>query len=178
MFICITIVYLNMEFFISDLHNMDDNIIKYMHRPFEDVYHMQDTIVDNWNDTVNSEDTVWLLGDVGDVKILSQLNGIIKIVLGNHDDEAQINKMYPDIKTYDLPVMINNTTWCSHVPILDGIVPESPLINIHGHIHRYFYGIGSDWSSGRRHFNVSVENINYTPITGPQIASRLNYIGV
>lgn len=167
-----------MEYFISDLHIDDANIITYMHRPFENIIDMKETIIKNWNNIVKCTDTVWLLGDIGNPDVLYHLNGIIKIVIGNHDNEKQINKDHPDIRTYDLPVMVNSTIWCSHVPIFDGLVPEAPIINLHGHTHRYFYGIGYDWASGRRHFNVSVENINYTPITMKEIGERLNYNGI
>ena len=124
---------------------------------------------------VNENDTVWIVGDIGNPEILSFLNGRKKIILGNHDDKEKL-KSIDNLDIYDYPIMVG-PLWLSHEPILY-MPPESPYLNIHGHIHSFTYGKGTYWKDGRRHFNVSVENINYTPISADEIKKILKYIDV
>ena len=58
-----------------------------------------------------------------------------------------------------------NGLWLSHEPIT--FMPkECPYLNIHGHLHSLIYGTEDrTWKGGNRYFNVSVERINYTPIS-------------
>lgn len=80
-----------MIYFTSDLHLGHDNIIGYCNRPFRDSRHMNQVLIDNWNDTVAADDEVYFLGDwcMGDedagIEIARQLNGTIWFVPGNHD---------------------------------------------------------------------------------------------
>ena len=169
-----------MDYFISDLHIGDKNIIQYEHRPFTSLDEMSETIINNWNNIVTDNDTVYLLGDIGkSADIINSLKGNIVVVKGNHDDEIydelielqQIGK----IKLYDYPIMVNNCLWLSHEPI-GYMPPECPYLNIHGHLHRFQYGlIGRTWEEGNRYFNVSVEQINYTPISFEEIGRRIGY---
>ncbi len=77
-----------MDFFISDLHIDDSNIIMYEHRPFATLEDMKAIIVKNWNATVTDKDNVYLLGDIGkSTNILNELQGNITVVMGNHDKD-------------------------------------------------------------------------------------------
>jgi len=77
--------------FTSDLHFGHANIIKYCNRPFESVDHMNQELIRRWNEKVQPEDTVWVLGDVAmgklkeTVPLVAQLNGDKHLVAGNHD---------------------------------------------------------------------------------------------
>lgn len=81
------------NWFTSDIHFYHNNIIKYSNRPFNDVNHMNDSLINNWNSVVGENDTVYSLGDfafakVGKIlEILSQLKGNIHLINGNHDEE-------------------------------------------------------------------------------------------
>ena len=138
-----------MDYFISDIHNLDSNIITYEHRPFKDVYEMRKTIIENCNNIIKEHDTLWILGDIGNPEILKELKGNIKIILGNHDNKESILKVRFDIEIYDYPIMVG-PLWLSHEPILY-MPPEIPYLNIHGHIHSFQYGKGIYWENGRRH---------------------------
>jgi calcineurin-like phosphoesterase family protein len=146
---------------------------------------MNDIIIDNWNSIVKPENTVFHLGDFalgweGNSKkecykeLLSQLNGKKILIKGNHDKET--DKFYLDIgfeKVYKYYVF--DKTLFIHYPLItnDYYMSESEknFINqmknyykinnlkrvIHGHTHNSNTGLSN-------HYNVSVENINYTPI--------------
>ena len=66
-------------------------------RPFETKQQMNEEMIHRWNETVGPEDTVYHLGDFGFHStasqlnpILSQLNGEIHLVMGNHDYSPDI----------------------------------------------------------------------------------------
>ena len=52
-----------MVFVTSDLHFGHKNIIKYENRPFKDVEEMDQKLIENWNNKVGKDDTVYILGD-------------------------------------------------------------------------------------------------------------------
>ena len=47
----------------SDLHFGHKNIIKYENRPFNNIEEMDKAIIDLWNETINDEDLIYILGD-------------------------------------------------------------------------------------------------------------------
>lgn len=163
-----------MNYFISDLHIGDINIIMYEHRPFKNILEMRKTIVKSWNNKIKDEDTVYLLGDIGDISILNELNGKIVIVCGNHDNYNEIKDVFPNIEISKYPIMVDGF-WLSHEPIT--FMPkECPYLNIHGHLHSLIYGTEDrTWIGGNRYFNVSVERVNYTPISQEEIARIMQY---
>lgn len=75
----------------SDTHFNHKNVIKYCNRPYQTVEDMNERLINNWNERVGIDDTVFHLGDFGfgnasklaDIRI--RLNGRIFFVLGNHD---------------------------------------------------------------------------------------------
>ena len=81
--------------FIGDTHFNHKNIIEYTSRTrwFEpkDTMSMESEIILRWNEVVKPEDIVYHLGDFafGDQeeikRLVKQLNGKIRLILGNHD---------------------------------------------------------------------------------------------
>ena len=76
-------------FFTSDWHIGHANIIKYDDRPFRNVSHMREVLVNNYNSTVPENGICYFLGDIGfkgDIKsVISRLNGTKILIRGNHD---------------------------------------------------------------------------------------------
>lgn len=54
-----------MIFYTSDLHFCHSNIIKLCNRPFNNVDEMNSVLVSKWNERVNKNDIVYILGDIG-----------------------------------------------------------------------------------------------------------------
>ena len=77
--------------FTSDLHFGHANIIEYSGRPFADVDEMNEALIERWNDAVQPDDLVWVLGDVAmgrigeTLPLVSRLAGRKQLVAGNHD---------------------------------------------------------------------------------------------
>ena len=167
-----------MEYFISDTHFSDPNILIYSRPNFKSIEEMNNLIVKNWNETVTNKDTVYILGDIGNLEYLNKLNGNKIIIIGNHDRYEEILDKYPDIKVYDKPI-IEKWMILSHEPIVF-LPKEAPFLNIHGHLHQfdYRYGTSLNWYDGNRYFNVSCEKINFTPISKEEIIKQIEYINI
>ena len=150
------------EFYIADFHAGHKKIIDYEHRPFRDCAEMEETIIKNWNSVVRMDDIVMVLGDVSfypkeiTKKIIEGLNGRKFLITGNHDGHSLAWwQSVGFVFVSKWPILRHKWLICSHEPIY--LEKNTPYRNIHGHIH-------GNRTLSDKHFNVSVENINYTPI--------------
>lgn len=79
-------------FIVSDLHLGHDKPFIYGARGFENVDDMNEAIIRKWNEIVDEEDDVYILGDLvmgeeRNLQLLRRLNGYFYIVRGNHDSD-------------------------------------------------------------------------------------------
>ncbi len=175
-------------FITSDLHFSHDRDFIYQKRGFKNVDEMNEAIIKNWNEVVDPEDEVYMLGDfmLNDPKrgaqCIRRLNGNITLICGNHDtSDKQItyHEQCGNIKD------IENAEWIkfgeyrfflSHFPTLctpaDVKKPTSHcLINLCGHVHtrdRWY-----DWKNGRI-YHCEVDAHNMTPVAIEDIIADLN----
>ena len=78
---------------------------------------------------VGKNDTLIILGDIGDKEWLKKLRGYKVLILGNHDVGATTYQEYVD-EVYEGALMISDKLILSHEPI------DFPYaLNIHGHCH-------------------------------------------
>lgn len=145
----------------SDLHIGHDKSFLYEPRGFESIEEHDRTLLENWNELVNANDTVYVLGDVMlrhnlddtdfsyGLSVLQKLNGRLVIIRGNHDSVNKIEKYkgcgnvvsagdaalylnYPEKGSYHF--------YLSHYPTLVFRKKLKPLktaiINLYGHIHQ------------------------------------------
>jgi calcineurin-like phosphoesterase family protein len=120
------------------------------------------------NAVVRPKDKVYFLGDVTmhksarSLDILAKLNGEKILIKGNHDTckIAAYMQHFKDIRAVHSVDKIVLT----HVPVH----PESLSRwrgNVHGHLHSREVLLPLAKIPDKRYFNVSVERINYTPIS-------------
>jgi len=159
-----------MIYFIADTHFSDEDIMRYENRPFDDIVKMNEELLSRWNGIVSKEDEVYVLGDFGadgqEAFILNQLNGKKFLVKGNHDVKS--NQYYRDSgfeEVYDHPIIIKDFWILSHEPLY--VNRNMPYANLFGHVHDS--PIIKTYS--KQHYCVSVERINYTPISFDDIVS-------
>ncbi len=151
-------------FFTADTHFNDERILRYENRPFKSVKEMNDEIIRRWNSCVRDEDTVYLLGDVGDESFVKNLSGKKILVKGNHDTKSNEHYRLSGFdEVYDLPVIFQNFWILSHEPLY--VCKNMPYANIFGHVHSN--PIYRDYSS--QSFCASVERIDYTPVLFEEI---------
>ncbi|WFD08988.1 phosphoesterase [Tepidibacter hydrothermalis] len=155
-------------YFISDMHFGHSNIIKYENRPFKNIKEMDATIIKNWNSVVKKDDKVFVLGDISfydkekTAEIIYSLNGYKVLILGNHDNERSLHwwKSVGFDEVINYSIIYNDFYILSHEPMY--LNDNMPYMNIHGHIHNLKY-------ESKQFFNVSVECIDYTPISFEKI---------
>ena len=80
-----------MIYYIADMHFGHTNVLRFDNRPFSDTAQMDDTLIQNWNGRVTSDDTVYVLGDAfwkneeNSIQIMERLRGHKHLIQGNHD---------------------------------------------------------------------------------------------
>lgn len=136
---------LGQVFFCSDTHFGSQKALKFSRRPFEDVEDMNWSIVRNWNKVVSPRDSVYHLGDFGDLEYAKHLNGNIHLILGNYEEEliAQNQQYLEELKSVFQSVqkelvveLVDNNlqktkVHLSHKPS----DADMSLYNAFGHIH-------------------------------------------
>lgn len=165
-------------FLISDTHFNHTNILSFRKvngeplRLFSSTEEMNEVMIQNWNLVVGPKDKVYHLGDVAfkgakALEILSRLNGDKVLIKGNHDihKPSAYLQYFRDIRAYH----ILDKLLLAHVPV-HPISLERWRGQIHGHLHDNVVG-------DIKYFNVSVEQINYTPIDFEEIREYFNIYG-
>jgi calcineurin-like phosphoesterase family protein len=70
-----------MVYIYSDPHFYHEKIIDYTDRPFDNAEEMNEALIKNWNDVVNKDDKVFVLGDFG-LGNKEQMKAIVKRLKG------------------------------------------------------------------------------------------------
>ena len=159
-------------YFIADTHFGDERIRRYENRPFSDAAEMDAALIARWNAVVGKEDLVYVLGDFGafgcETCVLEKLSGNICLIKGNHDTKE--NAYYRSAgfyEVYDLPVVLDGFWILSHEPLY--VNRNMPYANIFGHVH----GSPMFQNYSGQHYCVSVERIDYTPVSMEEIAQKV-----
>lgn len=145
--------------FFSDPHFSHENMAKA--RGFKSVEEHDNHIIKKRNQKVSKRDIVWLLGDLTMEKrspypLLAKLNGIIRVVGGNHDRPQDMQELLKYVHSISGMVKYKGFV-LTHCPIHESEIARFRG-NIHGHVH-------AEGLPDHRYFNVSAENINYEPIS-------------
>ncbi|WP_010497764.1 metallophosphoesterase [Paenibacillus elgii] len=167
------------EWFIADPHFGHKNILKYESRPFIDTEHMDNVIIEKYNQIVSEGDTVFWLGDMFfcnstrmDYISKRLAKGRNILVRGNHDKGITDGKFlklgFKPFKMIQLKgVML------THEPISDHNMRYLEQFgvrkNIHGHVHSQ-----TEDFDPTKYQCVSVEKINYSPIGLLELLERFN----
>lgn len=172
------------RYVISDLHLGHQAILKYRTQ-FATLYEMHDTIINNWNSVVTSQDKVYVLGDVAwnkeSLALFDKMNGKKILIKGNHDilKLKEYCKYFTDIRG----AMEYKGCILTHIPVHECQLSRFKF-NIHGHMHdkkiaikeyntipRGVNLIGSyinlqpiNEFIDNRYINVCCEQVNYTPV--------------
>lgn len=166
----------------SDPHFYHHNICKFTNydgskvRPWDDAEKMTEEMIQWYNDCVNDEDRVYILGDVTFTvahmkRAVSRMKGRKVLVPGNHDP-TKIKKyidLFDDVRGY----IVKKGFIMSHIPIHPGSLSRWKL-NIHGHTHANQvededYPTHSTTPHDSRYFCACVERTNFRPILLDQI---------
>lgn len=155
-------------------------------RPFSSVEEMDELMIRNWNDKIRQSDHVYHLGDVAmkrqDVdRIMPRLNGHKRLVRGNHDIFK--TKLYMKYFEEIYGVRVIDRMIFTHIPIAPWCMGRFS-VNVHGHVHTSQSRVMRFNKPAAQHIpdgvakecvyvNLSVEAINYTPVSLEEIKSWL-----
>lgn len=153
-------------------------------RDFASAAEMDEVMVERWNALVQPNDVVIHLGDVvinkKKLPILDRLNGIKKLVLGNHDIH-HLSALAPYFESMTSMRTEGKDILMTHVPVHEQCI-ERFGCNVHGHLHekritweveREWFDMGSDTEIDPRYLNVSCEHTNLAPITIDEVRKRI-----
>jgi calcineurin-like phosphoesterase family protein len=176
-------------FLVSDTHFSHRGIVQFLRpdgskeRPWDNIEEMDEALVANWNSVVRPKDKIYHLGDVvinrSALPILARLNGEKILVKGNHD-VFRIEEYTPYFKDVRGSATLNDYVM-THIPIHTSAI-ERWKGNIHGHLHsgRVVKVVQrvrdrDEWEQtiiDPSYLCVSVEQINYTPISLDEAMKR------
>lgn len=170
-------------YFTSDTHFFHENIIPHCDRPFENLEHMHQVLVDNWNSVVRKADVVYHLGDFAFTRnssidtevtdLMSNLNGNKFLVNGNHDRKTVTrNKKWSKVTPYhEISIDIGSThrqlITMSHYPLLYWNKMRFGSYMLHGHCH------GTLKEDHSLRIDVGVDCNDFTPISLSQVIERM-----
>lgn len=169
-------------FFVSDTHWGHKNILNFepYHRPFDTIEEHDQVLIDNWNSVVNKKDIVYHLGDVvfgkENMKKLGLLNGDKRLIMGNHDCYVTSDYLRYFTKLHGC-LQWQGFCLLTHVPVNPQQLGNRFKYNIHGHLHSKNVTLpqleGKEaYINDLRYINVSVEQINLTPISWDDLKDK------
>ena len=157
-------------FYLSDTHFNHAKIITLCNRPFANVDEMNDTLIENINNTVSDDDLVRFLGDFAwsdHVYFFKQLHGSWEFIRGNHDEAAEglgwLRKDdYREVKDGEYKLKL------FHYPITEWNGFYKGHYHFYGHVHtNKMMEQPLNWRA--RAFNVGAEALDYRPQTATEI---------
>ncbi len=132
-------------FYISDTHFSHTNILHFDHRPWLTIEEHDKALIENWNNAVTNQDTIYILGDFhwgkeyDWIDVLEQLNGNKVLIRGNHDIMPQKSKKYfQDIKDYKEIDDNGRKVVLCHYPIPYFKNHFYGSYHLYGHVHNTF----------------------------------------
>ena len=144
----------------SDLHFGHKNIMKFCPqsraRFRDDVDYMNEAMVREWNEIVEPQDLVYILGDVAFLpaakatEYMHRLNGRKILVQGNHDrkllQDADFRGCFEEVHHYLDINYAGHKCVMFHYPIAEFDQMHRGALHFHGHLH--------GGASGLEHFRV------------------------
>lgn len=133
----------------SDLHFGHSNIMRFCPvtraRFNNDVNFMNEAMIREWNDCVQPEDMVYILGDVAflsaqkAVAILRRLNGRKILIKGNHDrkllNDSEFRNCFVEIHSDWIGNIDGVWVHMYHFPIMEWDQMHRGAVHFYGHVH-------------------------------------------
>lgn len=133
----------------SDLHFGHKNIMSFCPetraRFRNDVAYMTEAMIEEWNNRVETNDTVYILGDVAFMsgsdagRVVNRLNGTKILVEGNHDKktlkDATFHGAFEEVHKYLDINYDGHKIVMFHYPISEWDQMHRGALHFHGHLH-------------------------------------------
>jgi calcineurin-like phosphoesterase family protein len=153
--------------YIADLHL--SHLSMAIKRGFSSIEEHDEIIIERWNRTVSKRDVTYILGDITMEKkspyhMLSRLNGVKHVVLGNHDRRQDVQELLKYVTSVS-GIILHKGLWLTHCPV-HPFELERVRGNVHGHVHEKII-------HHPKYYCVSCENVDYTPVTLKQLGIEI-----
>lgn len=147
----------------------------YKPRGFDNIWDMNNAIVENWNKIVDIEDDIYVLGDLmlndndEGARLIKSLKGKLHIVLGNHDSDtrAMMYNMFWNVEEVSYATVLKYNGYhfyLSHYPTFTANLEKESLkkctINLYGHTHQK----SNFYNDIPFMYHVGVDSHNCTPV--------------
>jgi calcineurin-like phosphoesterase family protein len=192
----------------SDHHFFHRNIIELCARPFRDAEEMNAALINNWNDRVAYDDTVWVLGDVAldkrKLNVVMELNGTKHLIAGNHDTcwaghrriRDNPDRLRGEVARYEVagfdrvyasgfasPHLLGNglEVALSHLPYRGDSHAEDRYADqrlVDEGLPLLCGHVHEKWTVSGRQVNVGVDVWHYAPVSEEEIISLLHHAGI
>jgi len=172
----------DMKYFSADLHLFHDAILQYCDRPFVNVEQMWRAIKRNWNNTVQQNDEVYIIGDLTLkginfkhvlTEMIGQLAGTKHLIIAPTHDLLR-PRDYEEIgfQTIHYPVLqLPNGWYLAHDPAVATALPDNSIL-VCGHVHQLFSFITNP--KGVKIINVGVDVRSFTLVSEYNIETIIN----
>ena len=166
------------KFFHADWHFKHKNILTLCNRNFKTINEHDEYLIERINATVNNNDILYVLGDLGchkDINSLRQylkrINGNIHVILGNHDHLADLTKLKQegvicDVKEFKTVQEGNKHLICCHYPLKEWNGYYRGYYHVFGHVH----GTIQPYDNC---MDVGVDAIGFDPIEFNEVIKRI-----
>lgn len=180
-----------MNYFIADLHLGHKNVLSFDNRPFKSIEDHDKALIENWNNVVEIDDDVYILGDISwynstkTIEIMRSLNGNKHLIKGNHDGKLlknrELQREFVEIVDYkELSLPDGKGIVLCHYPIPCFKNHYYGWYHFYGHVHtsheynmmeRVRYEMEELYTIPCEMYNVGamIPQIEYTPKTLEQI---------
>lgn len=162
--------------FTADLHFGHAAMLNLAQRPFENVDAMDAYLIRTWNEYIQPNDQVYILGDVSflpqikTLDVLASLNGRKYLLQGNHDKglfKGRLGKtiatLFEWIKDYHVFKHDGVRAVLSHYPFRSWDMMHHGTWNLHGHSHGTLLPQGRQFDVGVDHARREVGN--FAPVS-------------
>jgi calcineurin-like phosphoesterase family protein len=168
-------------FLTADQHWNHAGIIRLANRKFDDINHLNEHMISEWNSVVRAGDDVYHLGDFtrdldDALALLLRLNGRISIIPGNHDrwirDLEEDNRLSVDLTILPPLARLNfNHTqiWISHYPLRAWEGSFKGSMHVYGHTHNTL-----EADRLPRSMDIGVDAVGFRPLSIEAIWRRLD----
>jgi len=173
-----------MNWFSSDHHWFHKNILKYEpDRPFKTLEEMNIEMIKRWNNKVSKKDNVYYCGDLSfgskeeTIWLLSQLNGNIFLIEGNHDHivrDRDVREKFGWVKPYYKLKQDNKKIILFHYPIQVWDSKHYGSLHFYGHVHSNVSDHGLEYNNANS-YNVGVDVNGYEPVSLEEILKFWEY---
>lgn len=171
------------NYYIADLHFGHENCLALDNRPFKTIQDHDAFLIKQWNEKVNIDDDVYIIGDVSwhnatkTIEIFNSLNGNKHLIIGNHDKKFLRNKDFRDqfVEVADYKeITLDDRGKCRivlcHYPIPCFNHHYYGWYHLYGHVHNSF-----EWNMMKRN-RYLMEELYDVPCKMYNVGAMLGYM--